>query len=105
MAYRSTENETTGFSQNSLMLGHEVSTPLDPMYEMPVSFKKTPVKQWVWEVQERMEKAHSQVLKNTGLSMKRQKVCHDARASYESFESGEKAVFCRKSLLLGTGTL
>ncbi|KAH3789875.1 hypothetical protein DPMN_168064 [Dreissena polymorpha] len=41
-------------------------------------------------VQERMEKAHSQVRKNTGLSMKRQKVCYYARVSYESFELGEK---------------
>ncbi|KAH3876062.1 hypothetical protein DPMN_039342 [Dreissena polymorpha] len=51
MAYRPTENETTGFSPNSLMLGREVSTPLDLMYAMSVSFKKTPVNQWICEVQ------------------------------------------------------
>lgn len=32
MAYRSVEHETTGCSPNYLMLGREVSTPLDLMY-------------------------------------------------------------------------
>jgi hypothetical protein len=35
MAYRSTKHETTGCTPNSLMLGREVATPLDVMYEMP----------------------------------------------------------------------
>jgi len=35
MAYRSSEHETTGMSPNMLMFGHEVSTPLDLMFEMP----------------------------------------------------------------------
>ena len=35
MAYRSSQHETTGFTPNMLMLGREVTTPLDIMYEMP----------------------------------------------------------------------
>jgi hypothetical protein len=35
MAYRSAENETTGFTPNYLMLCREVSTPIDIMYEIP----------------------------------------------------------------------
>ena len=42
MAYRSTIHETTGFSPNALMLGREVCTPLDILYEVPSSIKPTP---------------------------------------------------------------
>lgn len=35
MAYRSVEQESTGFSPNYLMLGREVRTPLDIAFEMP----------------------------------------------------------------------
>ncbi|CAC5405631.1 unnamed protein product [Mytilus coruscus] len=34
MAYRASEHETTGQTPNSLMLGRELSTPLDIMYEI-----------------------------------------------------------------------
>ena len=33
IAYRASEHETTGQTPNSLMLGRELSTPLDIMYE------------------------------------------------------------------------
>ena len=42
MAYRATEHETTGMSPNMLMLGREISTPLDIMFEMPPAIKSVP---------------------------------------------------------------
>ena len=47
MAYRSTTHKTTGFSPNSLMLGREVCTPLDVMYEVPSSNKPVQENEWV----------------------------------------------------------
>jgi hypothetical protein len=35
MAYLSAEHETTGCTPNALMLGREVATPLNIMYQMP----------------------------------------------------------------------
>lgn len=40
MASRTSLHETTGFTPNQLMLGREVSTPLDIMYEMPIRTKR-----------------------------------------------------------------
>lgn len=50
MAYRSAENETTGFTPNYLMLCREVSTPLDIMYEIPAHVKTPSRNQWVWDL-------------------------------------------------------
>ena len=74
MAYRSCEHETTGLTPNMLMLGREVSTPLDIKFEMPHSIKSIPVHNWVWQLRERLESAHTYVRQNTGEAMKRQKM-------------------------------
>ena len=90
MAYRSSEHETTGYTPNFLMLGREVSTPLDIMYEMPPSVKHIPQHKWVWELKERMENAHTLVRQNTQNSMMRQKRYHDLKLFWQSFEPGEE---------------
>jgi len=92
MAYRSSEHETTGMSPNRLMLGREVSTPLDIMYELPALEKQIPDNQWVWEMQDRMERAHTFVRKHTEQEMQRQKQLHDRHVSYEQFEKDESVL-------------
>lgn len=87
MAYRATEQETTGMSPNMLMLGRETSTPLDIMFEMPPVIKPVPTSKWVWELQERLETAHRFVRQHMGESMNRQKMNRDRKLSYEVFES------------------
>jgi hypothetical protein len=77
MAYRSTIHETTGFSPNSLMLGREVCTPLDIMYDVPSAIKPMPQNEWVWQLRERLENAHQIVRTNTQQAMIRQKHYHD----------------------------
>ena len=69
MAYRSTEHETTGMSPNMLMFGREVSTPLDLVYELPNLSKPIPSNQWVWELRDRIERAHTLVRQYTQQAM------------------------------------
>ena len=73
MAYRFTTHETTGFIHNSVMLGREVCTPLDMMYEVPSSIRPVSQNEWVWLLQERLETAHKVIRTNTNQSMVRQK--------------------------------
>ena len=63
MAYRSSVHATTGMTPNMMMFGREVATPLDLQYEMPFQIKETPSNKWVWELQERLENAHTFVRK------------------------------------------
>ncbi|CAC5359825.1 unnamed protein product [Mytilus coruscus] len=71
MAYRASENETTGQTPNSLMLGRELSTPLDIIYEIPTSIKDIPAHKWDWELKEKLENSHSFFrVKKPGISSK-----------------------------------
>lgn len=79
MAYRSVEHETTGFSPNSLMLGREVSTPLDLMYEMPSCVKDIPANRWAWELKEKLEVTHTHVRQHAAGEMSGQKIWHDQK--------------------------
>ena len=90
MAYRSVEQETTGFSPNYLMLGREVSTPLDLAYEMPAAAKSIPQNRWAWVLKENMETAHSLVKEHIAESMARQKTLHDQKLSWQTFSSGDE---------------
>ena len=90
MAYRSVEHETTGFSPNYLMLGREVSTPLDIMFEMPTSVESIPENQWAWALKEKLEEAYSFVRNNVPGAMLRQKSLHDLKLSWQKFNKDDE---------------
>ena len=90
MAYRSAELETTGFSPNYLMLGREVSTPLDIMYEMPSSIRSIPENQWAWALKEKLEEAYSYVRNHVPGAMFRQKSLHDLKLSWQKFNKDDE---------------
>lgn len=64
MACRTSLHETTGFTPNQLMLGREVSTPLDIMYEMPRLVKIHTKTQMGLAIERNMETAHTFVREN-----------------------------------------
>ena len=90
MAYRSTEHETTGMTPNALMLGRETTTPLDICFEMPPSIKSKTTNEWVWELRESLETAHTFVRQNTGLSIQKQKRYHDQKSYRENIQVNDK---------------
>ena len=90
MAYRSSEHETTGLSPNMLMFGREVSTPLDLMFELPNLSKPIPNNQWVWELRDRIETAHTLVRQYTQQAMHRQKRNRYSRLSFETYKIGDQ---------------
>ena len=86
MAYRASVHETTGFTPNYMMLGREVSTPLDLMYEMPQATKFIPHNKWAWKLKETLEDAHRFVRENIDTAMMRQKRYHDQKLSWQQFK-------------------
>ena len=89
MAYRATENEITGMSPNLLMLGRETTTPLDIAFEMPAAIRAIPANQWVWELQDRLERVHKFVREYTGKSINRQKKYHDRKLVFDTMQEGD----------------
>ena len=90
MAYRSSNHETTGYTPNALMLGRDVCTPLDIMFEMPSQIKSVSQNQWCWVLQERLENAHKHVMVHTNQSMVRQKHYHDRKLHWEGYTPGDR---------------
>nr|KAG5709841.1 hypothetical protein BaRGS_032665 [Batillaria attramentaria] len=87
-AIRSTENRSTGFTPNFLMLGREVNTPLQLM----VGAREGPkgcTADYVASLQASMERAHLLARKNLGQQLQRQKKAYDLRASHTSYEVGD----------------
>ena len=89
MAYRSAAHETVGMSPNVLMLGREVSTPLDIQFEMPNFMKAETRNDWVWQLKENLETSHKFVRETTGMNMFRQKKYHDLKSRDDQLEPGE----------------
>ena len=88
MAYRSSEHETTGFTPNYMMLGREVSVPIDIQFGTPV--ERTFRSDWVNTLKERMESAHELARVNIDNAMLRQKRYNDTKLNWESFQPGDK---------------
>lgn len=79
MANRCAVHNTTGASPNKMMLGREVSTPLDIAYEMSQEIKRIPQNAQVWQLQERLEEAYAAVREIIKDSIQRQKWYHDRK--------------------------
>ncbi|CAG2228135.1 Transposon Ty3-G Gag-Pol polyprotein,Transposon Ty3-I Gag-Pol polyprotein [Mytilus edulis] len=107
-AKRKAQHETTGCTPNRMMLGREVATPVDLMYDVPDYLKKIPQNRWAWELQERMEEAHHFVRKHVGQEMVRQKKYYDKQLNWCKFRRGRPQVIhvdrmrlCKGQLLRG----
>ena len=61
MDYRAAEHETTGNTPNYMMLGRQVTTPLDIQYCMTRSIAHIPQNRWAWTRKDRMEETHKHV--------------------------------------------
>jgi hypothetical protein len=90
MAYRAAQHETTGNTPNYMMLGREVTTPLDIQYCMPRSIAHIPQNHWAWILKDRMEEKHKHVRENVKGDMHRQKKFYDQKQFWQSFQPGDQ---------------
>ncbi|MCG8032936.1 MAG: DDE-type integrase/transposase/recombinase, partial [Candidatus Thiodiazotropha taylori] len=89
MAYRSSVNETTGYTPNTLMLGREVTVPLDIQFANPHNAKEIQT-EFVSNLQFRMEQAHEMAREHIQTEMRRQKRYHDNKLFWEKFSVGDE---------------
>ncbi len=88
-AYRATVHESTGCSPNLVMLGREVSLPIDLMYPRPKDGPfRCPIEYVEW-VRDAMCEGFEHVRLNLGRAAERQKRYYDRRAVTQTYSPGE----------------
>ena len=88
-AYRSTPQESTGETPNMLMLGREVSLPIDLTTEEPLLEEETEGLDYAQEMRRRMQRSHDRVRKHLMRSARRQKRYYDKGTCKESKGKGK----------------
>ena len=89
MAYRSSVNETTGYTPNMMMLGREVTVPLDIQFANPLDNKQFQ-SEFASNLQYLMEHAHELAKVHIQSEMRRQKRYHDNKLFWERFSIGDE---------------
>ena len=89
MAYRSSVLESTGFTSQYLVFGHEISLPLHLMYRPPPSLTLTDVLDWVSPKEEAFRQAYGLVRRNATAQQRRRNNLYNRRVhgpTYKDFE-------------------
>lgn len=89
MAYRATVQESTGCTPNLLMLGREVTGPLDLMFGPAEDISWDCPVEYVQWVQEAMSQNFQRVKVNTQKAANRQKKNYDRRLKVREFKRGD----------------
>lgn len=94
-AYRSSEQRTTQFTPNQLMLGREVMLPIHVVFGISDPGGESPwYDEYVSELQDRMNQAFSLVREHFKAAQRTQKEAYDTRVSSRSYQQGD-AVYTR----------
>ena len=87
-AIRSSVNRSTGFTPNMLMLGREVNIPAQLMFPNTITHYEE-VDEYVKDLSETMQKAHSEARKTLKTSTKRMKRDYDLRVLLRPYDRGD----------------
>lgn len=91
MAYNSTLHESTGISPYKLVLGREMSFPIDIITDTVDEAPNEPkyVSEYVKEMEDRIRTAHDTARKHLKVSAKRQKMLYNTNVKYHIYEKGD----------------
>ena len=90
MAYRSSVQESTKCTPNLLMLGREVSLPIDVIVGTPNAEQEERCHvQYIEWIRDALRRAHQCAFENINLSFQKQKKYYDRNAKTKIFEVGE----------------
>ena len=98
-AARCTVNRSTGFTPNRLMLGREVTQPLQLMTGVPE--EQAPIQEFVEQVQLEMKKAHEIARQTLQGSQMRQKRDYDIHANAATYAIGDVVLLMNSASKIG----
>ena len=89
MAYRSTPHETSGLTPTELMLGRQISMPIDIQVGLPPESEPQEEIQYLVNLRDRLEDAYAIARENLKVGAERQKRYYDLKAETEKFQPGD----------------
>jgi len=90
MAYRASVNDTTGFTPNMLMLGREVTMPIDLMIpKLGESDEEITYADYVNRLRNHMDNIYDQVRSNTEWAVNSQKRHYDTKSGFKDIKIGD----------------
>ena len=97
MAYRATPHESSKITPNEMMLGRQVSMPLDIQLGLAPDMEVKEETEFVEELRERLEIAYATARENLRESAERQKRYYDLKALDEPYKAGDLVWTINKS--------
>ena len=88
LAYRSAVQESTGESPALMMLGREITLPVDLMLQSPVP-ANIEEQDYVTDVRENLQEAHERAREKLGIAADRQANQYDRNTVFRSFDVGQ----------------
>jgi len=101
LAYRSSVHEVTGYTPNFVMMGREVSLPLDVMLGSLQDERRQGVPEYVQNLQQRMETCFAEVRDQLKAFGERQRRYYDLSAHGQPFEPGTPVYLREKTRKVG----
>ena len=97
MAYRSTPHESTKVTPNEMMLGREISMPLDVLIGIAPEMETKDETEYIEDLRIRLENVYATARENLRESANRQKHYYDLKTQDESYEPGNLVWLVNKS--------
>ena len=88
-AYRSTPHSSTGYSPNMMMLGREVTLPVDVIFPLPQQDASVEEHEYVANLREKMEECFTIARKQLHAASNRQKRDYDSRMVEHVYKKGD----------------
>jgi len=103
MAYRATPQASTGYSPFYLLFGREMCLPQDVAYGLPPQEEvKSNPPSYVWDLRQKLAKAHSEVREKLRSVHQHDAHLHDERAVAVSFDPGDLVWLLVPAIPVGT---
>jgi hypothetical protein len=88
-AYRASQHESTGFTPNFLVFGHENRAPLDLLLPSPPGATDEPLSDYVAELRVRIRDAHQLARETLGHAAETRKRYYDTQVKSAAFKPGD----------------
>ena len=102
MAYRSSVDESTGYTPQFLVFGQELSLPVDCMYPSPQENVTTDIHEFVYNKQQAFQRVFELVRRNLNKKQKRRNAIYNKKVHGPTYKEGQNVLLYHPIIAVGT---